>query len=46
MTLQEEYGSYEKTLTIMDLETLDKKQQIVCIEFAKKCLKSDKMKKP
>ena len=42
--LQEKYSSYEKALTILDLETLEERREILCIEFAKKCLKSDKMK--
>ena len=40
----ERLDQIKKELTILDLETLEERREILCIEFAKKCLKSDKMK--
>ena len=43
--LSEEYKSYENALNILELEKLDERREILCLQFAKKCLKNEKMKK-
>ena len=42
--LQDKYISYEKALNVLNLESLEERREFLCLEFAKKCLKSDKMK--
>ena len=43
--LKEKYKSYENALNRLDLNTLKQRRQTLCLNFARKCLKSDKMKK-
>ena len=42
--LSEEYKSYENALNILELEKLDERREILCLQFAKKCLKNEKIK--
>ena len=44
ISLQEMYISYEKALNVLNLESLLERREFLYVEFAKKCLKSDKMK--
>ena len=44
LILQESYQSYENALKVLDLENLEERRETLCIQFAKKCLKNDKMK--
>ena len=43
--LKDSYKSYEHALNVLEMETLDDRREILCLEFAKKCLKNEKMKK-
>ena len=42
--LEEKYKSYENALYLLELEKLDDRREILCLQFAKKCLKNKKMK--
>ena len=42
--MQEEYISYENALNKIDLENLVDRRESLCLQFANKCLKNDKMK--
>ena len=42
--LQQEYETYENALKQLDLDNLVERRDKLCFEFAKKCLKNDKMK--
>ena len=42
--LSEEYKSYENALNILEIEKLAERREMLCLQFAKKCLKNDKMK--
>ena len=42
--LKNEYKSYEHALKTLDLENLAKRREMLCLGFAKKCLKNEKMK--
>ena len=41
--LKSSYENYEKALKLLDMETLEKRREKLCLSFAKKCLKSEKM---
>ena len=45
LILKENYKSYENALNILEMETLDDRRRDLCLDFAKKCLKNEKMKK-
>ena len=45
MILKDSYKSYENALNFLEMETLDDRREGLCLEFAKKCLKNEKMKK-
>ena len=42
--LKSSYESYEKALEMLNMETLEKRREKLCLNFAKKCLKSERMK--
>ena len=42
--LGKQYKNYEEALEKIDLQPLDERRDELCLKFAKKCLKSDKMK--
>ena len=42
--LKENYKSYENALEILDLDNLAKRREMLCLSFAKKCLKNEKMR--
>ena len=42
--LQDKFKSYESALEILDLESLIDRRERLCLQFARKCLKNDKMK--
>ena len=37
--------NYENALKTLKLDTLDKRREMLCLKFAKNCLKNEKMKK-
>ena len=39
------YKSYDQALNILEMENLSDRREFLCLQFAKKCLKNDKMKK-
>ena len=39
-----DYISYKNSLKELRLETLEKRREILCLRFAKKCLKNEKVK--
>ena len=43
--LGDQYKSYDQALNLLELENLSDRRESLCLEFAKKCLKNDKMKK-
>ena len=43
--LKNHYSTYEDALKILNIDTLDKRREILCKKFAKNCLKNEKMKK-
>ena len=43
--LKNHYTSYEDALKILNMETLDKRREMLCMKFAKNCLRNEKMKK-
>lgn len=43
--LKEKFQSYEHALSLLDLDSLAERREILCLQFAKKCLKNEKMKK-
>ena len=43
--LNKYYSSYEDALKTLKLDTLEKRREILCLKFAKNCLRNDKMKK-
>lgn len=45
LILQDEYKSYENALNILDLETLHDRREYLCLSFARKCQKNEKIKK-
>ena len=44
MILKSNYESFEKALEILNMETLEKRREKLCLNFAKKSLKSETMK--
>ena len=42
--LKERYSSYENALLTLDLQTLSERRDILCLRFAKKCLKMPQTK--
>ena len=42
--LKEKYKDYSSALSELNLETLSKRREMLCLRFAKKCLKLDKLK--
>jgi hypothetical protein len=42
--LQEKYNEYQNGLAQLDLEDLKSRREILCLEFAKKCVKHEKLK--
>ena len=44
LILTENYRSYENALEILNIESLFDRREILCLEFAKKCLRNEKMK--
>ena len=42
---QERYESYRKALAQLQIETLETRREELCLNFAQKCLKNEKMKK-
>ena len=44
MTLQEKFQGYKKGLAQLGLQTLEYRRKQFCLDFAKKCVKSDKLK--
>ena len=42
--LKDAYKSYENALQVLELESLFSRREILCYNFAKKCLKNPKMK--
>ena len=43
--LKEKYIDYQNALNVLDLKKLKDRREILSLEFAKKCLRNDKMKK-
>ena len=44
LILEEKYRSYENALKILNIESLFDRREILCLDFAKKCLRNEKMK--
>ena len=42
--LQEKYNGYKNGLAQLGLEDLKSRREILCLEFAKKCVKHEKLK--
>ena len=42
--LKENYKDYKSALSLLNLETLSERREILCLRFAKKCLKLQKFK--
>ena len=42
--LGNEYGNYTNALNKLDLQTLEERRDILCLNFAKKCTKNDRFK--
>ena len=45
LILAEKYLNFENAVNILELETLADRRKTLCLEFAKKCLKNEKLKK-
>ena len=43
LILRRKYESYQKSLLILDLPTLDKRRNYLCLNFAKRCIQNGKM---
>ena len=43
--LKEKFQSYEHALSLLDLDSLAERRELLCLQFARKCLKNEKMKK-
>ena len=41
--LKDNYMSYENALKVLDLETLSDRRENLCLSFARKCLKNERM---
>ena len=44
LILAEKYQNYKNALNILELESLEDRRRVLCLEFAKKCLKNEKIK--
>ena len=44
LILKRSYKTYQNALNILELDTLKNRRKFLCLEFAKKCLKNEKMK--
>ena len=44
MILQEKFQGYKKGLAQLGLQTLEERRKQLCLDFAKKCVKTDKLK--
>ena len=44
LILAEKYKTYKNALNILELESLEDRRKVLCLEFAKKCLNNAKMK--
>ena len=44
LILKEKFISYKHALNVLELDSLEDRRQSLCLEFAKKCLKNEKMK--
>ena len=44
LILSENYRSYENALKTLNIESLFDRREILCLDFAKKCLRNEKMK--
>ena len=42
--MKDKYKSYEESLNLLELESLQERRKILCLKFAKKCLNNQKMK--
>ena len=42
--LKNHYNNYEDALRVLKLDNLDKRREMLCLKFAKNCLKNEKMK--
>ena len=40
--LGERYQSYQKSLALLDMETLEERRENLCLTFAQRCLKNEK----
>ena len=43
--LKDNYTTYEEALRILNMDTLDKRRELLCMRFAKNCLRNEKMKR-
>ena len=43
--LKDHYTTYEDALEVLNLQSLEKRREILCLRFAKNCLKNEKLKK-
>ena len=43
--MKEKYQSYENALEKLEIEKLDKRRERLCLNFALKCVKHEKVKK-
>ena len=44
LIMKESFRSYEHALNILELESLQDRRELLCLNFAKKCLNNEKMK--
>ena len=44
LILKEKFISYKNALNILELDSLEDRRESLCLEFAKRCLKNEKMK--
>ena len=42
--LKNHYKSYEDALKVLKLDNLEKRREMLCLKFAKTCIKNEKMK--
>ena len=42
--LKNSYESFENALKVMNMDTLDKRREKLCLRFAKSCLRHDRMR--
>ena len=43
--MKDQYKGYKKSLLELDMETLDKRRERLCLNFAKRCLRNEKASK-